>query len=230
MTKDWENYKGTILALYEHQTLSQVMEIMERDYNFSASTRAYRQKLDKWGKRKYKKRKGKSDNSSEASDVDSADEADESSISTSLSEVSHRKGGTHAYQRQQQQQHSAGTGSGADAATFQAGDASYSLNHSGTDISNNYSPAQYQNTNTYGATDNTYWESYSATAAQSYSQAPLGPNAAAYGYGGMLYHTDSTAAAPYQYMDASGASYPMDNQMDYTTTYPGGSWDQTQDG
>ncbi|KAK7943146.1 uncharacterized protein PG986_012259 [Apiospora aurea] len=229
MTKDWENYKRTILALYEHQTLSQVMEIMERDYNFSASTRAYRQKLDKWGKRKYKKRKDKSGNGSEDSGADSADEAADSSISASP-EVSRRRGDAHAYQRQQQQSASTG-GYGADAATYQTGDGSYALHHSGTDVSNNYNPAQYQNANAYGATDNnTYWANYSATAAQSYSQAPPDPNAAAYGYGGISYPTDNTAAASFQYMDASGASYSMDNQMDYNATYPGGSWDQTQDG
>lgn len=37
MTKDWDNYKETILALYEHQTLAQVMEVMKRDYGFEAS-------------------------------------------------------------------------------------------------------------------------------------------------------------------------------------------------
>lgn len=37
MTKDWDSYKDTILALYEHQTLATVMEVMQRDYNFVAS-------------------------------------------------------------------------------------------------------------------------------------------------------------------------------------------------
>ncbi|KAK8069379.1 hypothetical protein PG994_005995 [Apiospora phragmitis] len=192
MTKDWDNYKETILALYEHQTLAQVMEVMERDYNFVASTRAYRQKLDKWGKRKYKKRKGRSDNSPEASDGDSADEGAGSSIPASSPEVSRRKGDAHAYQQRAQ---STSTGYGANASTFQPGDANYSLNYPGTNISSRL------------------------------IQAPLDQNAAVYGYDGMSYPTDNTAAAPFQYMDASGGGFPMDNQMDYTT-YPDGSWDQ----
>ncbi|KAK7931843.1 hypothetical protein PG985_002555 [Apiospora marii] len=223
MTKDWDNYKETILALYEHQTLAQVMEVMKRDYGFEASTRAYRQKLDKWGKRKYKKRKGKSDNSPDASDADSADDAAGSSISASP-QMSRRKGDTHA---------AASTGYGANAATFQQGDGNYSLNHHGTDASNAYNPAQYPNANAYGAADNSYWAGgYSDTTAQSYSQTTLNPGAAAYGYDGMAYPTDNTAtAAPFQYMDTpgGGGGFPMHGQMDYAA-YPDGGWDHTQDG
>ncbi|KAK8130915.1 hypothetical protein PG984_007353 [Apiospora sp. TS-2023a] len=227
MTKDWDTYKETILALYEHQTLSQVMEIMKRDYGFEASTRAYRQKLDKWGKRKYKKRKGKSDNSPDVSDIDSADEAAPASP-----QVSRRKGDTHATVNN--------ASYGVNAAAFQQGDANYSLNHHGTGVSNAYNPAQYQNESAYGATDNSsYWAGggYSDnTTAQSYSQAtPLDPNAAAaaYGYDGMAYPTDNTGTTPFHYMDASGGgggSYTMDGQMNYATYPDGGSWDHTQDG
>ncbi|KAI1758215.1 hypothetical protein F4782DRAFT_544562 [Xylaria castorea] len=53
MTKPWDLHEATIKKLYAEKTLSQVRKIMIEKYNFKASTRAYRGRLDKWGVRKY---------------------------------------------------------------------------------------------------------------------------------------------------------------------------------
>ncbi|KAI0438231.1 hypothetical protein F4803DRAFT_105238 [Xylaria telfairii] len=53
MTKPWELHEATIKKLYSEKTLSDVRKIMIEKYNFKASTRAYRGRLDKWGVRKY---------------------------------------------------------------------------------------------------------------------------------------------------------------------------------
>ncbi|KAI0459083.1 hypothetical protein F5B21DRAFT_457118 [Xylaria acuta] len=53
MTKPWDLHEATIKKLYAEKTLSEVRKIMIEKYNFKASTRAYRGRLDKWGVRKY---------------------------------------------------------------------------------------------------------------------------------------------------------------------------------
>ncbi|KAI0101570.1 hypothetical protein GGR51DRAFT_530147 [Nemania sp. FL0031] len=51
--RQWDLYKDTILQLYKENTLATVRKIMIERYNFKATTRAYRQRLTKWGVRKY---------------------------------------------------------------------------------------------------------------------------------------------------------------------------------
>jgi len=55
MTKKWDRYKPQIISLYKVQNrpLREVKRIMEKDYGFSASTRAYRTRFDKWKVAKY---------------------------------------------------------------------------------------------------------------------------------------------------------------------------------
>ncbi|TDZ16914.1 hypothetical protein Cob_v010050 [Colletotrichum orbiculare MAFF 240422] len=55
MTKAWKDYREVITRLYIHEskTLDEVKEIMQRDYNFKASTRSYRQRFDQWNLEKY---------------------------------------------------------------------------------------------------------------------------------------------------------------------------------
>ncbi|KAK8098582.1 uncharacterized protein PG998_014068 [Apiospora kogelbergensis] len=222
MTKDWDSYKDTILALYEHQTLATVMEVMQRDYNFVASTRAYRQKLDKWGKRKYKKRKGKSDNSPEVSDAESVGKAAASSRPASP-ELSHR----HTSRRQQS---AADAGHRATTSTSHQGDVNYSLDQTGANVSNTYGTTQYQNPASYDATNNTCWSGNpDTTAAYGFSQAPLDVNVTAYDYGGTSFSATNNSAVSFQYMDTSAGGYPMADQLDYTT-YEDSSWDHAQDG
>ncbi|KAI0408354.1 hypothetical protein F4802DRAFT_408889 [Xylaria palmicola] len=57
MTKPWDLHEATIKKLYAEHTLAVVRKIMIEKYNFKASTRAYRGRLDKWGVRKYNCRK-----------------------------------------------------------------------------------------------------------------------------------------------------------------------------
>ncbi|KAI1148916.1 hypothetical protein F4825DRAFT_464514 [Nemania diffusa] len=53
MTKAWELHEETIKKLYAENTLAVVRRTMIDKYNFTASTRAYRGRLIKWGVRKY---------------------------------------------------------------------------------------------------------------------------------------------------------------------------------
>ncbi|KAI1122001.1 hypothetical protein F5Y10DRAFT_255108 [Nemania abortiva] len=53
MTKPWDLHEATIKKLYAEHTLAEVRQTMIDKYNFSASTRAYRGRLIKWGVRKY---------------------------------------------------------------------------------------------------------------------------------------------------------------------------------
>ena len=57
MTKSWDTYKNIIVDLYADRTLAEVRQIMQRDYGFDASTRAYRGRLIRWGVRKYNTRR-----------------------------------------------------------------------------------------------------------------------------------------------------------------------------
>ncbi|KXJ96768.1 Clr5 domain-domain-containing protein [Microdochium bolleyi] len=57
MTKSWDTYRSIIIDLYSDRTLAEVRQIMQRDYGFEASTRAYRGRLIKWGVRKYNTRR-----------------------------------------------------------------------------------------------------------------------------------------------------------------------------
>ncbi|KAK4190924.1 Clr5 domain-containing protein [Podospora australis] len=62
MTKDWEAYKQVILEEYKTQNrpLHEVRALMEEKYNFKASIRAYRSRLDRWGITKYNRRSKRS--------------------------------------------------------------------------------------------------------------------------------------------------------------------------
>ncbi|KAK8015045.1 hypothetical protein PG990_008341 [Apiospora arundinis] len=225
MTKNWDDYKDTILALYEHQTLATVMEVMKRDYNFVASTRAYRQKLDKWGKRKYKKRKGKSDNSPEGSDAESFGEGAGSSSGPTSPVVSTRN---HGSQRHQSTAAHTGHHGTTTTSTFNQRDVDYSLNQPGADVNNAYGTTQYQDTTSYDATYHTSWASNPhAATAYDYSQAPLDANMTAYSYDDTSFSATDDAAA-YQYMDPSTGAYPMPNQMDFTGYQDG--WDHAHNG
>jgi hypothetical protein len=53
----WDGIKDSFKRLYmdEGQKLSDVMEIMQRDYHFTASTRQFHRQIEKWGLRKYNK-------------------------------------------------------------------------------------------------------------------------------------------------------------------------------
>ncbi|KAI1118325.1 hypothetical protein F5Y14DRAFT_259410 [Nemania sp. NC0429] len=53
MTKPWDLHEATIKKLYAENTLAVVRKTMSEEYNFKASTRAYRGRLVKWGVRKY---------------------------------------------------------------------------------------------------------------------------------------------------------------------------------
>ncbi|KAI0100291.1 hypothetical protein GGR51DRAFT_533104 [Nemania sp. FL0031] len=53
MTKPWDLHEATIKKLYAEHTLAEVRKMMIDKYNFTASTRAYRGRLIKWGVRKY---------------------------------------------------------------------------------------------------------------------------------------------------------------------------------
>ncbi|KAK3316165.1 Clr5 domain-containing protein [Apodospora peruviana] len=59
MTKAWDEHRGKIVGFYKEQNkpLHEVQRIMEKEYRFTASTRAYRSRFDKWGIRKYSCRK-----------------------------------------------------------------------------------------------------------------------------------------------------------------------------
>ncbi|KAM7207441.1 Clr5 domain containing protein [Naviculisporaceae sp. PSN 640] len=59
MTKPWKEYEKIITGLYKQQSkpLHEVQRIMEEQYNFKASTRAYRSRFDKWKVYKYSCRK-----------------------------------------------------------------------------------------------------------------------------------------------------------------------------
>ncbi|KAI1504705.1 hypothetical protein F5X99DRAFT_347533 [Biscogniauxia marginata] len=53
MTKPWEMHETTIKRLYSENKLADVRRIMSEEYNFIASTRAYRGRLKRWGTHKY---------------------------------------------------------------------------------------------------------------------------------------------------------------------------------
>ncbi|KAL0941796.1 uncharacterized protein CTRU02_204559 [Colletotrichum truncatum] len=55
MTKAWKEHRDVITNLYinENRTLDDVRDIMQKNYNFRASTRSYRQQFDKWSLSKY---------------------------------------------------------------------------------------------------------------------------------------------------------------------------------
>ncbi|KAI1493911.1 hypothetical protein F5X96DRAFT_666336 [Biscogniauxia mediterranea] len=53
MTKPWEMHESTIKRLYSEHKLADVRKIMSEEYNFTASTRAYRGRLKRWGTHKY---------------------------------------------------------------------------------------------------------------------------------------------------------------------------------
>ncbi|KAI0601991.1 hypothetical protein F4775DRAFT_295056 [Biscogniauxia sp. FL1348] len=53
MTKPWEMHENTIKRLYSEHKLADVRKIMSEKYNFTASTRAYRGRLKRWGTHKY---------------------------------------------------------------------------------------------------------------------------------------------------------------------------------
>ncbi|KAF9876227.1 hypothetical protein CkaCkLH20_06170 [Colletotrichum karsti] len=55
MTKAWKEHRDVITRLYIHEsrTLEDVRDIMQKQYNFKASTRSYRQQFDKWHLSKY---------------------------------------------------------------------------------------------------------------------------------------------------------------------------------
>ncbi|EMD93105.1 hypothetical protein COCC4DRAFT_75904 [Bipolaris maydis ATCC 48331] len=58
MTKDWDLVQDEIkeLSFSQKKTLEEVKEMMERKYQFRASTRAYRMKLKEWGLMRHKPR------------------------------------------------------------------------------------------------------------------------------------------------------------------------------
>ncbi|KAI1183613.1 hypothetical protein F5B17DRAFT_118654 [Nemania serpens] len=72
MTKQWNLHEATIKKLYAENTLAVVRKIMIEEYNFKASTRAYRGRLVKWRMRKYNCRR-RSDCSSTILSADSPD-------------------------------------------------------------------------------------------------------------------------------------------------------------
>ncbi|OIW25194.1 hypothetical protein CONLIGDRAFT_84464 [Coniochaeta ligniaria NRRL 30616] len=55
MTKKWEEHKATIISFYkeQHKPLHEVKRLMEEQYGFEASVRAYRSRFDRWGVYKY---------------------------------------------------------------------------------------------------------------------------------------------------------------------------------
>ncbi|KAK4677259.1 hypothetical protein QC764_406980 [Podospora pseudoanserina] len=59
MTKPWEQYREIIIAEYRdnRKPLHEVKKLMEQQYRFKASTRAYRSRFDKWGIQKYSRRR-----------------------------------------------------------------------------------------------------------------------------------------------------------------------------
>ncbi|KAK3941664.1 Clr5 domain-containing protein [Diplogelasinospora grovesii] len=61
MTKQWNDYRDVIVGLYkmESKPLHEVRRIMEDEYNFKASIRAYRSRFIRWGIYKYACRKRK---------------------------------------------------------------------------------------------------------------------------------------------------------------------------
>jgi hypothetical protein len=62
MTKDWDAVQDEIreLSFNQKKSLEDVKALMERKYNFRASTRAYRMKLKEWGLMRHKPRKSSS--------------------------------------------------------------------------------------------------------------------------------------------------------------------------
>ncbi|KAH8880266.1 hypothetical protein GQ53DRAFT_545244 [Thozetella sp. PMI_491] len=48
--KDWERHRATITQLYitENKTLMQVMEVMKKEYDFSATARMYKARFERW--------------------------------------------------------------------------------------------------------------------------------------------------------------------------------------
>ncbi|KZZ97537.1 hypothetical protein AAL_03501 [Moelleriella libera RCEF 2490] len=52
MTYNWFEYKDIIIDLYNNNTLKTVMQTMEEDYGFKASTRSYRDKIKEWAAKK----------------------------------------------------------------------------------------------------------------------------------------------------------------------------------
>ncbi|KAE9365781.1 hypothetical protein N431DRAFT_446031 [Stipitochalara longipes BDJ] len=47
--QDWEPYKEAVIRLYSGMELSAVIEIMERQHNFRATSNQYKKQLSKWG-------------------------------------------------------------------------------------------------------------------------------------------------------------------------------------
>ncbi|RNJ61067.1 hypothetical protein D7B24_003480 [Verticillium nonalfalfae] len=61
MGKPWDKHQGEIIKLYkdDRKTLDEVMKIMEREWQFKASRRAYRGRFKRWGIGKYTLTKNK---------------------------------------------------------------------------------------------------------------------------------------------------------------------------
>lgn len=57
MEKDWEPHREEIASLYMEHPLVTVRQIMIDQYGFQASIRAYRNRLDRWGIRRYVRRR-----------------------------------------------------------------------------------------------------------------------------------------------------------------------------
>ncbi|KAK8119370.1 Clr5 domain-containing protein [Apiospora kogelbergensis] len=57
MYRDWEGYRGVITRLYsdENRPLKEVVHIMAREYDFQATEKMYKDRLKRWGIRKYMK-------------------------------------------------------------------------------------------------------------------------------------------------------------------------------
>ncbi|KAH7040320.1 Clr5 domain-containing protein [Microdochium trichocladiopsis] len=103
MTKSWDTYRSIIVDLYADRTLAEVRQIMQRDYGFDASTRAYRGRLIRWGVRKYNTRRA---DGSVSGDEDGDGASSLSDADSPLSARQHRgrEHGFHSPTQQQQQQ------------------------------------------------------------------------------------------------------------------------------
>ncbi|KAI8944535.1 hypothetical protein F4801DRAFT_585329 [Xylaria longipes] len=88
MTKPWDAHEATIKELYAEKTLSQVRKIMIEKYNFKASTRAYRGRLDKWGVRKYNCRRRSDGGSTSAGSPEGSVSGSDITASPTLSQHS----------------------------------------------------------------------------------------------------------------------------------------------
>ncbi|KAH7026266.1 kinase-like domain-containing protein [Microdochium trichocladiopsis] len=103
MAKSWDTYRNIIVDLYADRTLAEVRQIMQRDYGFDASTRAYRGRLIRWGVRKYNTRRA---DGSVSGDEDGGGASSLSDADSPLSARQHRgrEHGFHSPPQQQQQQ------------------------------------------------------------------------------------------------------------------------------